>query len=386
MFKDSLGDDIRKSVHMATEGIHDSVEAAMEDVKAAMKDLRLTEIDSDDMEFGFGETDESITGDVVEQQFEVDGTPSLSVISITGEITITTGEASIIQIRASKHGSRRRMENTYVHITREGNRITAETRSGKGGVWNLGKNVCRVDYDVLVPRGCRVHAKTVSADVRVTGTAGPFEIETVSGDVSVDDVRGESTLTTVSGDATIRRMTGQLAGRTTSGDFTVQDSELWRFNLNSVSGDFRLHTPLTPNEHYHARTVSGDLLLAVPPDTGATVQLKTVSGDVQSDLPAEIIRAGRRHWQGRINGGGANVEMTSVSGDLHIARGSESPGGQPARQNFEPRPTTDWQPQAPTPPEPPSPPQESETTRILRDLEVGEISVEEALARLEALR
>ena len=377
---ESLGDDIRESVHAATEGIRESIEAAMEDMKEAMGDLGLGDRGIGGAEeFDFGEVDESARADTVEQQFEVGDSPSLSVVNVSGEVTITAGDTSVIKIRAGKHGSRRRMASTDVQITREGDRVTAETRAGQRGTWNLGRNVSRVDYDIIVPRGCRVFVKTVSADVRTSGTGAPVEIETVSGDVNVDDAAGESKLTTISGDVRIRRLIGSLMARTTSGDLTVDDSQLRRFHLNSVSGDFRLDTPLTANEHYYAKTVSGDLLLSVPENTGAIVQLKTVSGDVQTDLPAEIIKSGRRNWQGRINGGGANVEMQSVSGDLHIAlsRRSETAVGLP----FPPPAPA----QAPPVPEPP-PTDQPSTTDILRALEVGEITVEEALARLEALR
>jgi hypothetical protein len=202
----------------------------------------------------------------------------------------------------------------------------------------------------------------------------------------------------------------------------LRSSHLRRFNLNTVSGDILLETPLATGEHYLAKTISGDLQISVPPDTGATVQMKSVSGDVHSDLPAEIIKSSRRNWQGRIGGGGANVEMSSVSGDLRIALGSgaayrrspeptppSAPAGrpeEPASVSPEPRPITPTPPVPAAPPAPetapapgaftsatepehapsaPAPSGEPDTTRILRMLAQGEISVDDAMARLDAL-
>jgi hypothetical protein len=139
---------------------------------------------------------------------------------------------------------------------------------------------------------------------------------------------------------------------------------------------------LIAGQHYFAKTVSGDLHVLVPEGTGVTVQMKSVSGSVKSELPAEIIKAGRRSWQGRINGGGATLEMQSVSGDLRVARGmqatedTEPAGDQSADEPREPSAA----------PEPSAPvAEDSEMLAILKALEAGDITLDEATSRLEAL-
>jgi DUF4097 and DUF4098 domain-containing protein YvlB len=141
------------------------------------------------------------------------------------------------------------------------------------------------------------------------------------------------------------------------------------FNCQTVSGDLTLDTPLQPASHNVARTVSGNLHLRVPAGTGATVQMKSVSGTVRSDLPAEIIRSGRRHWQGRINGGGAEVELTTVSGDLTVEHSNTGGAVQ-----------TDTQ--APVAEDGES--SRAATTEVLERLHRGEISVEQATEMLRA--
>jgi DUF4097 and DUF4098 domain-containing protein YvlB len=239
----------------------------------------------------------------------------------------------------------------------------------------LGKNMASVEYDITVPRECELNIKAVSADVMAAGTRRGARVQTVSGDVRIEEIAGTASLTTVSGDVVASRLVGTLTLHTTSGDARIEDASLRDFNLHSVSGDFSIETPLVSGEHYYAHTVSGDLLLAVPDGTGVTVQMRSVSGDVTSDFrDAEIIKSGRRHWQGRINGGGANVEMQSVSGDLRITRGS---GRAPA----------------PPPVSGDAPPSEARQTEesdaaassVLALLEQGEIDVEEALSRLKGL-
>lgn len=327
---------------------------------------------------------ETATENIIEERFPVGPRPQLTVSNVSGQISVRAGADSEIVMRATKHGSMRATENTYIDRGQSGNRVNIQTKSRREherGMFNFGRNLGSVDYDIEVPRSCEVRVKAVSADVRIDGTGAPVGVRTVSGNIVVKDVSGESDITAVSGDVECRDVTGDLTLRTTSGDATVTGGQLRRFNLNTVSGDFTIETPLAVGEHYFAKTVSGDLQLIVPPDTAATVTMRTLSGDVQSELPADIIKMGRRNWQGRINGGGANVEMHSVSGDLRIVQGSAA-GTAPARPSQPPAP-----PPAPEPPAGQSDAGQTHggTMEVLSALERGEISVEEAMSRLDAM-
>jgi hypothetical protein len=373
------------------EEIRDAVRSAMEDVHAAMRDVQTSLSDLD-----FTEGGDVDTGEEVAREFEVGPGAELSVNNVSGDTRIRAQEGSVIKVWAKKSGSSRRIANTQIEFDQVGDRVSVRTRAGLTGRWGIVRNVGSVEYDITVPRGCRVHVHTVSGDVDVRDTGAALAAETVNGDITIHDVSGDSTITTVNGDVSGTRLEGTLAARSTNGDITIRESRLRRFNLNSVSGDFLIETPLTVGEHYFAKTVSGDLQLVIPRDARATIQLKTVSGDMHLEHPAEIIKAGRRHWQGRINGGGATVEMQSVSGDLDVSAGS---GLRSPLAAAEPSaPTAPARPREPAPAAPvrfpesasaaseAAPPGESETSRILGELERGEITVEEAMQRLEELR
>lgn len=320
-----------------------------------------------------GSDDDAPAGeDVMDGVYDV-GTPAaLQVNTVSGEVRVRVGDDDVIRVHAEKHGGARARANTMIEQRTEGNTVILRTRGGSAsGAVMLGmvggNNVCSVDYDIVVPRRCAVRVKAVSADVAVEGPEGDLDLETVSGDVRIEDVRGDLAIGTVSGDITARRVSGDLTLRTTSGDARLLDSSLADFNLHTVSGDLAIETPLRAGAHYQAKTVSGDLHLTVPPETGVTVVMKSMSGDVQCELPSQVISKGRHKWTGRINGGGANIEMNSVSGDLRIMGGTR--GAAPAEAV-----RTDM----------PARTQEDGTTDILQMLQDGEIDVEEALRRLEA--
>jgi hypothetical protein len=259
------------------------------------------------------------TGQPNTQRFAVGAQSELSVSNVSGKVQVNAVEGSEIIVTWTKRGSGRVFDNTTVDISQDGNRVSVQTRGTSVGLINFGRSGS-IDYDIQVPHDCNVSVRGVSSDIHVAGVRNGAAIQTVSGNVSVQDIRGDVGLTTVSGDVRGGGLAGTLVARTTSGDGTLLHSNFRRFNLNTVSGDFTLETPLTAEEHSQAKTVSGDLTLVVPAATAATVQLKSVSGSVACDLPAEIIKSGRRHWQGRINGGGSQVDMNSVSGDLCIQK------------------------------------------------------------------
>jgi len=326
---------------------------------------------------------QTTAGDVIEEQFQVGVHPELTVSNVAGRISVRAGDDGLIWMRATKSGSSRAKEHTRVEITHTGNHVNIQTRSEPRDFLGIVRSTCAVLYEIVVPRECEVRARGVGSEIELSGLQAPTSVQTVSGDVSVRDVTGDCSIITVSGDATGHRINGALTLRTTSGDADIRDSTLPHFNINTVSGDFSIETPLAPASQYLGKTVSGDLHVIVPPGTGATVQMKSVSGDAVSELPADIIKSGRRHWQGRINGGGASLEMSSVSGDLRVSQSARGGTAPPARQEPAREPST-----APDVP-PPSQEQSQnagETSAILAALERGEITVEEAMARLDALR
>jgi DUF4097 and DUF4098 domain-containing protein YvlB len=178
-------------------------------------------------------------------------------------------------------------------------------------------------------------------------------------------------LTTVSGGIEATGLVGVAHLRSTSGKIDVGSSLLESFNVNTVSGGTRLETPLNSGNQYVVGTVSGSVLVEVPPETGATVTLRSVSGEASFDLPAQVINSGRRSWQGILNGGGATLEVHSVSGSLRVTgstgtRSDRRSASTPADVGV-PIPTVRG---------------EGERLELLRRLQQGEITLEQAMEEL----
>jgi hypothetical protein len=271
------------------------------------------------------------------------------------------------------------------------------------------------DLRIEVPVGTSVAVNTIEGDIGIHATHGPVELSTVDGDISFDHAQGLIKVMTVGGDVRGEHLDGTLTLQTTNGDVVIRHSNLRRFNVHGVNGDFMIETPLTRGEHYFAKTTNGDIQLWIPPDSGATVQMRSTNGEFHSDLPTEVINPSRRHWQGRINGGGANVELETMNGDVEIkTRGKETRTSRtpqpPALPDMPEMPNMPEMPGMPDLPDMPdirgNSPSETEhfdeseaetgpqrpdyssadSIEVLARLERGEITVEEAMDELDSLR
>jgi hypothetical protein len=354
---------------------------------------------------------------VMDMEITTEGTPSLVVRGHSGDITIEQTYDSAIRIHADHFEDGHDTGEEPLITSQSGNQVTIDTHRNHA--------MLQADLKIGVPVGTAVTANTIDGDIGVHATHGPVELSTVGGDIRLDRAQGLIKLTTVGGDVQGDHLDGMLTLQTTNGDVKIRDSNLRRFNVHSVNGDFVIETPLTQGEHYFAKTTNGDIQLWVPSDTGATVQMRSTNGDFHSDLPTEVINPSRRHWQGRINGGGANVELETLNGDVQIkARDMEASSPRvssphassaPAPQGYDlpDLPTMPDMPDMPDLPDLPDLPDSvggstSEPERfdsagsdaaprrpnyngadsigVLARLERGEITVEEAMEQLDELR
>jgi DUF4097 and DUF4098 domain-containing protein YvlB len=249
-------------------------------------------------------------------------------------------------------------------------------------------------FAVCVPRSCTVRVNSVSGDVALQDVSGDVTIQSMSGDVAASNVRGK------------------LWARAVSGDVSVRDSCLHDASLETVSGDMHLETPLNQEGRYLAHSTSGNLHLCVPQNQGLTVAFRTLSGDLSTSLPHS---ASRPHenllhgWATReflVNGGGVVFDVTTSCGDVHVDVAAEAPEepfeaesdpwAQPARPadgRVSAARTTSLLTETPgdepfrveTEPPEASRSRAEQRMAILRQIESGELSVDEGLAKLREI-
>lgn len=321
-----------------------------------------------------------MSDETIEKTFQV-GTPARLIISnVRGSVTIQPGEASVIEVKAVKHGNfdsdRNRVEMTQ---DADGS-VRVETRSNDA-LFGFLSHPPKVDYFVRVPQGIHLDASCISSSLTVSELEGVFKFKTISGDVELVKLSGPFKLSAVSGDITGSQLSGVLDLNTVSGRVRLTESSFPSADASTVSGDLSLQTPVSQGP-YHFSSVSGSVHMFVPADTRCNVELNSVSGSIRSSLPATATRMGHGMKVTQVQGGGTVVRLKSVSGGVSIET-----EGIPAN----PVPTTGFVPENSVPPIPPIPPvppipvtsssdpETLSTSEILQRIERGEMTVDEAL-------
>jgi hypothetical protein len=331
--------------------------------------------------------------ETIEERFTFKQTPKLRVRNVSGETSITAaGAAGEIKVVARKRVSassedraKRLLKNLEVRMEKRGDELFVEPHlyEQERGWLDLfrGKRF-RVDFDITVPSECAVDAQTVSGELSVEGIRGPLEIQTVSGDVRLEDVQGPMRLKSVSGDVDCRRYVGHLEGNTVSGDVTIAATRLRSSQLHTVSGDVQVEGRLDPRKEHRFKTISGDVELDLA-EPDSTIEYRTASGDVECELPARIVRHGRKEYSVVIGGGHGHVGVKTVSGDLTVRGTSASTPDDASAEERTPQDTATADAERTQPMDMSS---REEVRSVLERLARGELGVDDAAAALDAAR
>jgi hypothetical protein len=236
------------------------------------------------------------------REFRWSGQPRgdlLRASNISGDVSVTAVDGDRVEVVATRRGTGTEPE-LRVEVKEHARGITIcalydedwycdeDGPDNEGSGWRRRNNDVRshFDFEVRVPRRMRVIATSVSGDVAVRGTTTELKATSVSGDVQVEGIRATRALdaTSVSGDVVAR--------------------------LDAVANGTDLNF----------RSVSGDVSVTMPKATGLDLSMSTVSGDLESDFPLQLQgRFNRRRIEARINNGGSDLHVSTVSGDVRLA-------------------------------------------------------------------
>lgn len=259
-----------------------------------------------------------------------------------GTVSLTLGSGDIVVNGWSRDEIR-------VHATTENGGIRLDATSSRLSLELAGAH--RGDdsrFEVSVPTGVRVVARTQSGDIAISGTRGEVDARAQSGDVRVDDASNRLDIGTLSGDVDVRGVTGDVQIKSVSGDVQVTDfkgdfegetvsgSILLRnatgryVRSHTTSGDLAYEGTVDPSGRYELSAHSGDIRLGIPANTSAQLSISTWSGTIDSDFPITlrpgehgIGSAQAKRFTFEIGEGAARITAETFSGDITIgSRGS----------------------------------------------------------------
>jgi len=232
---------------------------------------------------------------------------TLRVGLINGSITVKgyDGKDAIVEARSDSRHKRERAERidglhridvvgTGLTVEESENVIRVGTRSGNEGV----------QLNIQVPFNTSLKLSTVNG--------GDIVVDHIVGDVELEDTNGKITATHISGTAVVNALNGKVL-----------------VSLDKV----------TAGKAMSFSSLNGDIDVTLPADVKAKVKLKTDNGAVYSDFDIQMDASARkpvmqesdsgkgkfrvqfdRAMFGLINGGGADLSLTTFNGNIYIRK------------------------------------------------------------------
>ena len=150
------------------------------------------------------------------------------------------------------------------------------------------------DVRVSVPKSVgSVRASVGGGDLSMEGLPAPLEVTIGGGDLSVRDV-GSVKAKVEGGDAHFSGISGNVEVQTVAGDIEVKMGKITERTIRLTAEEGRAN-------------------LWVDPESAFDLTMEPVGQDldVHTDLPLEIVERSERHLKARLNGGGAQIALSS---------------------------------------------------------------------------
>jgi len=211
----------------------------------------------------------------------------IRIVNTNGRIEVDGVDGSTLEVRAERNArgatdsaARELLPRIVIKEDVKPERVTLETERMNGIMIGAG---FEVRYHVRAPRG---------AVVNVTNTNGQVALNALTGKVVAHTTNGAVKGTNLS---------GAVDGQTTNGSVSI--------DMASVG-----------TERISLETTNGSVTLMLPEKAKATVSASVTNGgiNVGSLDNFDVTEKARRHLEGKLNGGGTQVELHTTNGSIRL--------------------------------------------------------------------
>jgi hypothetical protein len=219
--------------------------------------------------------------------FDLAADGRVEIANGNGTVEVEPSRDGKVHVRAERiakgsteEGAREVLKKVEIMETAEPGLVRLETKTPSGGMFSSGN--ARVDYYVEVPSAAAVRVDNSNGRISVREITGRVEAETTNGGVEG------------------RGLAGAVRASTTNGGVDVEVAALHRDGVT-------------------LETVNGGVRVALPASAQADISASTVNGGIStSGLTIDTTESSRRRLEGRVNGGGARVQLAVVNGGVRI--------------------------------------------------------------------
>ncbi len=259
---------------------------------------------------------------VERRRLEVGARPLVEIRSVGGSLRLMAREGTQLEIQAPSQGG--------LHVEQEGDQISIS---------------CRSDCVLFLPRGAGVRVGTVGGDLRALGLEGEVDIGTVGGDADLRRL-GPVRIERLGGDLKARKLRAGLAAPWIGGDARVEGVR-GEVRLDSVGGDLVVHDAVgdvvasaggdvslrlhPPSESTVEVEAGGDLICRLDPDASARVSARA-GGSLDVPAEAEVERTDEG-VVAQVGDDGAALRL-AAGGDLKISLGRSTSEGAWGLEDF----------------------------------------------------
>lgn len=157
-------------------------------------------------------------------------------------------------------------------------------------------------------------AQEIKGNAALDRTAGTVALQRVAGNLTAEDAEGELTVQEIKGNARVRYVEGKLTLRDVSGNLSA-DGLQGGLEAERVRGNVRLGPPFTPDATYRVEA-NGNLMLTLPPDADLSLSLRA-AGRVHSSVPGLSLEADGQRFSAVLGSGGSRIEAR-VKGNVTV--------------------------------------------------------------------
>jgi hypothetical protein len=275
-----------------------------------------------------------------ERTLQVSGPVDLEVETHSGDITVRSGAAGSVVIRAKIFvGDHWLMGDRKADVAEIEQHPPVRQEGNSIHIDYVNAHDISVDYEITVPENTALRAHSGSGDQIIEGLHGNADLASGSGDLKLTHLTGEIHVQTGSGNVRAHGISGAVRGGTGSGDVEVEETGAGDIDLHTGSGNvtargvqgaFRAEAGSgditaegTQSGSWDIRTGSGNVHVRLPNNAAFDARISTSSGTVDIDAPVEMtvqgrVQESRKSINGKVRGGGPLLAVRTGSGDIHV--------------------------------------------------------------------